>query len=261
MSRHVVGKLAAARALCATEALGPRWDAYFRGEYVALLSLGVRPPLLEGWERFLATPDKREDVERLIARALARPPSEMDTHPPLSERLAALGLDDPPPPSREARALRLLADSVQAERDAIGIVLLPTAPPLRSVGWDEIGMEVWLPAWRKQLAPLAATTGRWGLDDLPRVLGDPGAWSSLDQGISISSADARRRRIAALLGLWLTVWLADRGASIDVPPGGDAIARRAGHCFSPERRVRDLARGAIDGPTLVSEVQAFLVDA
>lgn len=261
----LAGRAAVGRSLLASEHLAPRWGAYFHGEYVGLLAHGARPPLLEGFERFLAQPDKREDVERAIARAEARASSDEDTHPSLEERLDALSLDaselgQGTLGARErGRALGLLADPSAAEGAAIELLMRPGHPPLREVAWDDVGESVWIEAWRKDLAPLQAALARMTPRKMAEVFEDPERLGGgLLRGISIVSPEARRRQLVGTLGLWLVLWLHDRGCAIEVPPGADAIARRGERAVRPERMVRELARGELDPDELVAALDALL---
>lgn len=240
---RVAGKDAAARALIGVERLAPRWGAYFHGEVLPLLDSGHRPPLLEGFRRFLAQPTLREDVRAAIARASDPAPRDTDTHPPLAERLAALEASriTRPPPS--SSALSLLDSVERAEKDALDVVLVPGHPPLTPVRWEAIG-ETWLALWRARLRtdPKIASTP---IADIPERIA---RWESLEvppRGVSLLSPAARRRRVADLLGARLAVALADLGFAIDAPPGGETRATRDGRSLEPEALVRRVAAGEV----------------
>ena len=108
VAARVAGSDATARALLATTRLGGRWGAYYHGEVVPLIASGFRPPLLEGFQRFLAQPTKRADVEDLMERVQSAEHRDGDTHPALSDRLAALGSNRVSRPHAASSALHLL---------------------------------------------------------------------------------------------------------------------------------------------------------
>ena len=240
---RVVGKDAAARALIGVERLAPRWGAYFQGEVVPLLNTGHRPPLLDGFRHFLAQPVLRPDVQEAIARATDHEPGESDTHPPLVERLASLesARVTRPPPS--ASALDLLDSVERAEKDALDVVLMPGHPPLTAVRWDAIG-DTWVAMWRARLRtePKIASAQIASIPDLIA------RWESLEapqQGISLLSPAAKRKRVCDLLGCRLAVALADLGFHVDAPPGAETRATKDGRSIEPEAIVRKLAAGEI----------------
>lgn len=240
---RVVSNDAAARALIGTERLAPRWSAYFHGEVIPLLNGGHRPPLLEGFRRFLAQPVLRADVAEAIARSKEHTPSESDTHPPLAERLASLDSTRVTRPPPSASALALLDSVERAERDALDVVLMPGHPPLKPITWDAVG-ETWLSMWRARLR----TEPRLEKAEIAAIPELIEKWESLEarqQGVSLLSPAAKRKRVAELLGCRLAVALADLGFHIEAPPGAETRAVREGHVLEPEALVRKLAAGEL----------------
>src|SRR5216684_3771859 len=95
------GAGAMAGALLKTYRLAPLWDVYFEAEVVPLLQRGIRVPLLEGFRRFLAEPDRRYEVTRRIHEALHRAPSPWDSHPSLEQRMENMGCGKTSPAALE----------------------------------------------------------------------------------------------------------------------------------------------------------------
>ena len=242
---RVVGPDAAARALIGVERLAPRWGAYFQGEVVPLLNAGHRPPLLDGFRRFLAQPVLRQDVQEAIARMTDHTPHEMDTHPPLSERLASLSSArvTRPPPSGSALAL---LDSVErAEKDALDVALMPGHPALKPITWDAVG-DIWVAMWRARLRT-EPRIEKAAIEAIPELAKK---WESLEppqRGISLLSPAAKRKQVHDLLGCRLAVGLADRGYRIEAPPGGETRAIKDDKSIEPEAIVRKLVAGEING--------------
>lgn len=240
---RVAGRDAAARALIGVERLAPRWGAYFHGEVIPLLNGGHRPPLLEGFRRFLAQPVLRADVEDAIARSSDHVPHENDTHPPLTERIAALesGRVTRPPPT--ASALALLDSVERAEQDALDVVLMPNHPPLKAIGWDGVG-DTWVAMWRARLRT-EPRIERAPISAIPDLVAK---WESLEgqqQGVSLLSPAATRKRVCDLLGCRLAVALHDAGFRIEAPPGAETRATKDGKSIEPEALVRKLAAGEL----------------
>jgi Zn-dependent protease with chaperone function len=243
LAGRVAGQDAAARALIGVDRLAPRWGAYFSGEVLPLLQGGRRPPLLDGFRRFLAQPVLREDVQRTIERLGERDDDADHTHPPLRERLASLDSTRVTRPPPTASALALLDSVDRAESDALDVVLMPGHPPLTAIGWDAAG-EAWLSMWRARMR----TEPRLEKADvlaLPRLLRDA-ANEPAQRGISLLSPAAKRKLFADLAGVRLAVALADLGFRIEAPPGGETRAIKDEHVLEPEALVRKLAAGTID---------------
>ena len=258
LAARVAGPRAVGRALAITERLAPRWDAYFRGEYLELLSRGIRPPLLEGFARFLASRRLREGVREAIARAEARPPAEHDTHPPLDERLASLGLGEAATEREGESALSLLSTTRRAEDAAIALLLRSGHPPLTEVSWEDVGERVWIPMWRHELSSHAALAPLGPLD-VPRVLDDAPRWAARLRGdLVLISPEAEKKRLVAQLGHWLCVWLHDRGAHIEVPPGEEAVATRNGVSERPAELVHALVARRMRAPEYRARIEALL---
>lgn len=98
-----------------------------------LADRGVRPVnLFEGYRGFLAAPERQDDVSEWL-RANPRAHSPYDTHPPASERVAALSRlpeTDHVPDDRPARMLLTDPDAIEAE--VTGVVL---RADLEAVDW------------------------------------------------------------------------------------------------------------------------------
>ncbi len=249
VSANVTGPEVTASALRKIEALSLVWDSYFALEVLPLLSKGRNPPLLEGFERYreageIAATPAFEALE--TAREQSKHSRDDDTHPPLEERLAALG--EPSAVSmRGANALALLDDVACEEERVLRLLLLKEKQAtMKPIAWTAIVDEVWLPAWREAVsAHKDALTRLAPVRRIPDVLE---RWEELAEatrrGPAILSPAAERRRVKGLLGTWLCVHLADRGFRIDAPPGLAVRAERESIVVEPFARVSALARDA-----------------
>jgi Zn-dependent protease with chaperone function len=248
VSAKVTGALVTASALRKTEALSLVWDTYFSSEVLPLLSRGRNPPLLEGFERYreateVPTTPAFEALQ--AARERARHTHAEDTHPPLEERLAALG--EPAAMSlRGPNALALLDDPREEEARVLRLLLLKERQSeMKPISWDAIVDEVWLPGWRDAISTHEKALERMApMRLIPAVLD---RWEELAEatrrGLAILSPAAERRRVTGLLGMWLCVSLANRGFRIEAPPGWAVRAEKESTVVEPFAVVTAMSKG------------------
>jgi Zn-dependent protease with chaperone function len=242
LAARIVGAGALGGALVALEQYCSSWEAYWHGVYVPVVNAGFRPPVVEGYRRFLAA----TSPPPLTPATPAVPPADHDTHPPLGVRLAALGVPLPVRKDGE-RSVHLLEDLDGAERRVLAPLLANATVMARlsPVSWDE---------WRRHLLPAIWTLAmgsRWEalrgveLSSLPSLLSDPHTWwERLHSGINVYSPEARRRQLQGWLGHWAALSLLDAGFAVASEPGAEALLERGGVRIEPFRWVRDLASGA-----------------
>lgn len=236
VSAEVAGAAAAASALRKIEVLSAAWQGYFRGEVLPVLNKARLPPLLDGFDRYwraAQTPGTPAFDALSAAMGANHLPGPADTHPPLAERVAALG-DPKTATDATELALDLLDDVPRVEERVMRDLLRDPKTALKPVSWDQISEEIWLPAWREAVKEHAAALGRLTASALPSALE---RWESLAQatrrGLAVLSPEAERRELSRLLGVWLTVHLADRGFRVDAQPGLAVVALRDGHRLEP----------------------------
>jgi Zn-dependent protease with chaperone function len=239
VSAKVAGAAAAASALRKIEVLSAAWQAYFRGEVLPVLNKSRLPPLLDGFDRYwraAQTPGTPAFDSLSAAMGANDLPGPADTHPPLAERIAALGDPQTASDATDATelALDLLDDVPRVEESVMRDLLRDPKTALKPVSWELISDEVWLPAWREAVKEHAVALGRLTASALPGALLQ---WEPLAQatrrGLAVLSPEAERRELSRLLGAWLTVRLADRGFRVDAQPGLAVVALRGGHRLEP----------------------------
>ncbi len=244
LAAKIAGTAVTASALRKTEIIGSAWETYFHSEVVPILARGRLPPLLEGWDaywRAAQTPDTPAfaAVEQILKAS--RSASDEDTHPPLHERIAALG--DPAPVSDDARSALALLDDVPEAESKVLYDLLVDGAKLTPIAWDRVVDEVWLPLWREATARAAQALAKTTARDVPRALA---RWEDLAlatrQGVSAASPEAERRRVARFVATWLTLKLADDGWTIDAAPGRAVSATRGGAKIEPFTLIADAKR-------------------
>ncbi len=252
VAARLAGPVPTASALRKIERLSLLWHAYFEGEVLPILSRGRNPPLLEGFELYRqAAAASGTPAARALAAATegASRPRFDDTHPPLDERLRALG--EPSPISLHAEsALSLLDDVAREEERVLQLLIVPEKrATMKPVAWSEVAAEVFLPMWREMAREHEEALRRHApLRSLPDALAD---WEPLAEatrrGPAILSPEAERRRVVSLASVWLLVSLADVGFTLGAPPGLAVSATRDGKALEPFERVQALAKREASG--------------
>jgi Zn-dependent protease with chaperone function len=185
LAARVAGALALGSGLRARHAAGLVFPMYLHADVDPVVTAGYLPPLAAGFSQVLERPEISRKLEEAVEQEYKEgKPDPYDTHPPLRERLAALGVTPSGPalPAGE-RALSLLDGLPTLERDLATawanrtVTEQPSAlnrgrvTSLTSLTWDEVGTRISLPAWRgfvKQfssrlaaLTPAALPTFDW----------------------------------------------------------------------------------------------------
>jgi hypothetical protein len=149
---------AAAAAHVRAQTRAAAYAEYWVGEVVPCLDAGFRPPILEGWRRFLQAPEVAEHLnERLTAQV---PDGPGDPLPAAAVRLA-LGGDDEADDAPFAPMVPLAAVEGAALRGADP----ESAHELVEIAWERVPQAVWLPSLRSAAAGVApALAGRSARD-------------------------------------------------------------------------------------------------
>jgi Zn-dependent protease with chaperone function len=149
--------------------LAPAYSTYMQREVLPILRSGFLPPIAEGFARFLDDPETREAFNKMVHEQATGDSSEFDTHPPLSERVAALerlpvakvtdvrdgALPLLPNPEKEARLLL----EHDAGADSIG--------QLNAIRWEDVGESIYARDWQLMASAHAQWFGALTLGTLP----------------------------------------------------------------------------------------------
>ena len=147
LAADIVGKDAFASGLRGTNSAGLAFAPYWQSTVAPVLSAGFAPPLAAGFEAFLSAPSVAGQLAHALKQqALHEKSNPYDTHPPLAERLAALGASRSNTPRVEGPpALAVLRDLPALEAALVKVLAKGKQPG--SLGWSEVGDKVWLPMW------------------------------------------------------------------------------------------------------------------
>jgi Zn-dependent protease with chaperone function len=247
LAARLAGAANLGSALIAFEQHDGLWGAYLEQVVRPTLDEGFRAPLLEGYQRFVSNIEV-ERHRQAFAEHLQAPGAADDTHPPLRERLAALGLPCDPAPPRLMSGPGLLAGSAAYEDRLVAAEL---AEPerfgeLRLLSWDDWGNAVLPLLWNRVVEPRRAALAGARITNLPALLADEGLSDRLRVGLNVYSAEARRRQRHAILAHWFALWLHERGLLVVSGPGATATLEREGVRVQPFEWVDRLADGRVD---------------
>ena len=150
--------------------LAPAYSTYMQHEVLPILRSGFLPPIAEGFERFIGNPETREAFDKMVHEQTTGDTSgEFDTHPPLSERVAALERL-PVAAVADVRdgALPLLAHTETEAR----LLLEHSAGPdsirqLNAIRWEDVGKSVYARDWQRIADAHAQWFGALTLGTLP----------------------------------------------------------------------------------------------
>ena len=237
MAARIAGGRSMESGLVAVEAAALLYDTYLNSEVGVVVGAGFRPPLAEGFSRFLEVAGVVATIDE-AARNVARPdPSHpYDSHPSLSARLSALR-DAPhqPAPDPDPPAIELLRDTSGLEGELLRWMTSPGLDGLQPIEWVDAPQKAWLPFWERQCR--AAREALRGVT--------PGSLPDQHWSPGTAPPGAEGMPWGALVGAALAVLLASRGWSIEGLPGDPVTATRDGTVIEPFTVVPRLAAGEL----------------
>ncbi len=231
LAAKVAGASALGRGLRATHAAALVFPAYMHHEVDPVVTAGYLPPLAAGFAGVLEVPTIAQGVEQALRKELEEgKPDPYDTHPPLRERLAALGVASSESAHRAGpRALSLLESVPDLESElatgwasryhpaegGTSLNLNPRVVSLTPVSWDEVGTRVSLPGWRRFVKQFAGLLAGVTPASLPAL-----DWAELGGKIARGGTGADAFAAAeGVVGVAVGLALVRAGYVIDSHPG------------------------------------------
>ena len=245
----MAGADAQAAALRRVTTAAVAFDAFMQVEVLPVLRAGFLPPIADGFRAFCESGGvaaRMADVLREAEAAVEFAP--FDTHPPLRERLAALGA--PPHDGELPRdlAVTLLDDPETVARSLLEFGAGPDAvAKLRSIAWAQVADAVIAPAWRSSLADHGRWLAQFTADRIPATTSElvaVGADLAGPREIAVASEE-RASRAGYLLGVGIACALLDRGWKAETGPGRDVQLVSGADAIDPFAVVRDLTAGSL----------------
>jgi Zn-dependent protease with chaperone function len=260
LAARVVGARPLVEGLKKIQGVAPAFATYWTTEVVPVLEAGFRPPIAEGFRRFLAAGGIATQVAQILERALRDPVAAdpSDTHPPLRERIRALeALPDGDPLGDDPMATTLLDDVPALERDLLArIVPDGRAATLTWVSWEDVARRVYVLRWRQLVRRHARHFQGPTFHMLPEratALVEALANTHEARWEDGGSAELRRRRGIEMLAVAMAEALTRAGWGVETQLGEPLILRRGSATFDPFAAVHDLTAGQIESSAWVRQ--------
>jgi Zn-dependent protease with chaperone function len=219
-------------------------NAYW-AELRQAVAAGYRPPIAEGFASFMAAGDVREAVEAQLEKELAHPDTQpFDSHPPLRDRLLAAGrLSVVREPQDDAPAISLIGDLTGVESELLE-KLTPNqnVASLKPARWEDIGNEVYVPAWKKYVeehAELLSGVTAGSLFARVQHLMEMGSGIRDPKGMLLTR-EQRAQRATDLLAAGFCLALITKGWELHAQPG-ELYLQCGTHRLYPFDVIRELA--------------------
>lgn len=244
LAARVAGARALASGLVRIHGAANAYEFYVNKEVLPVLERGARPPIAEGFARFLAAPDVKEALARDLEDESKRPRTDpYDTHPPLARRLAELGAGtDFTPQGEGTPAIALLTDLPAVELEFLAYAFgRSRVAPLTPVTWEEVPARIMVPSWREEVAGKAGLFTGWTAGTVPEHVKDLGRVGRAFVGGDAPPADARAAG-AQIVSIALALALIEQGWRAEAGPGTPVTLAKDGEFFPVFALVSALAR-------------------
>lgn len=250
LAARTIGSQALISGLRTIHGVAPAFNAYWTNECAPVLVAGYRPPLTEGFHRFVqAAPIAAVITRQLDEELRTGKVDPYDTHPPLKERIAAVahlpagdpGPDDPP-------ATTLLNEVATLENQLLAILVNPElVGKLQPIAWSDVSSRVYLPQWTALVQANAAALDGLTPETLSHHLP---ALKNLGKRLRTPAGetpdDDHAEGLAhAVIGAALAVLLVNQGGTADTTPGQIIQVKLGATALSPFEVLRSLAHGKL----------------
>ena len=252
LSARIYGCDAAVGGLKAVHGHAASFQRYWYNDVAPVLNAGRKPPIAEGFQRFVAAPLSAAAYSASLEEELKKREADpYQTHPCLLERIKALSsLPTLLQMQNDSPAVELLCN-VRALEAAILTHLAgeKNAADLKPIPWDTVGSDIYLPLWEKQVEKHAAVLQTLTVITLADAAADLPTFSEklVQRGDPLMRDDERKWAAVGLLGAALAVTLHRQGWSMLVMPGEEVQFERQGGTIpvQPFAVVRKLADGSM----------------
>jgi heat shock protein HtpX len=240
------GSEALIEGLCRINAASPAWIEFYFVEAMPVLEFGYRLPIAAGFTQYIATASNTAIAADHLNEVMKKTePDTLDSHPPLSLRIAAAKRFTATPRFSEAdssQAVTLLGETERLELDLCRQAWTKVAvDQLRVVPWERVLPEVYIPAWRDSLQRHSKALGTLSVGGLPLAVAHPGALADEipnPKGCILDGAQ-RKEEARKVLGRALAIALLDNGWEIEADTD-ELIARRNGDVLKPHEIVDNM---------------------
>jgi heat shock protein HtpX len=247
LSVRLVGKEPMQSALRRVNQVGPLYGYYLQHELLPMLNLGARPPIAQGFGMYLGSKAMQDVQVEFGEQAMQAKGNPYDTHPPLSQRIAAAEDVDAPGAARSegSLAITLLKDLAGLEAELLAFLVgKQDVKQLPAGSWQEVQG----PALARQWAVFAAGDG----SKLPPMR--VAEFGAQRESLPVHAAKVNGNipvdeRIAAgqwMLGALLANALHKGGFAVVTSPGEPILLVRGSVTLEPFALARQLAEGKLE---------------
>jgi Zn-dependent protease with chaperone function len=220
----VAGRQPLIEGLRAIHGAAQAWPTYWKTELAPALTGGAVPGIGDGFRRFIAVPMIDEQIQKNLEKEIREAKtSPYNSHPPLRDRIAAVQKLPTGSIPQNANAARSLLDHADALELRFLEKMNPDMKPgtLKCVSWDEMGMRVTIPAWKKFTSQygseLEGVTAESLPDQIPK-LRQIGSGIRDPKGMLLDP-EQRTQRAGNLFAAALGLALLDQGWTLHTSPG------------------------------------------
>ncbi|WP_170179018.1 M48 family metallopeptidase [Solirubrobacter pauli] len=221
------------------------FDAYWHNEVVPVLQVGRRPPVAEGFKRFMADEQVRESTDSFVADQLKAKSDPYDSHPSLAERIAAvegLPADDQ---GDSTPAIGLIRDPQALERRVMEGILGEDAAQFEPVDWDEVGVEVYGVRARASVEQFADFLDGVTIGTVPDAVDRIPATAYELVERDTDQQPYAEEALTSVLGDAVLVSLKEHGWELHAPPAEPVSAARGDTSLLPMHLVHALRDGKL----------------
>lgn len=250
LAARTVGAKPLADGLRAVHATGLAFNSYWRNTCAPVLQAGFRPPLMEGFHKFIQADHVADAINKHVDEQLKTgKTSPYDTHPPLKDRIAAVAKLPPGEiPAEDLPALALLENVPALESELLATIAGPqAAQKLKPVLWSEVGSQVYLSQWQQVTKANAAALKGITPESLPALAADPKQLGSRFVNLAGQRATPEHAPglASAVIGAALCVLLLKDDTKVDATPGSQITIARGEIVIEPFTILQSLANGKI----------------
>lgn len=253
LAAMVAGKEALTSGLRKVHGAGMAFTSFWRSELVPVLTAGYRPPIAEGFARFVQCSAVTSAVDKAVDAELRQPKtSPYDTHPPLALRIGAV--DDLPAratPADDTPAIALLADLPSLEHQLLIAIGGPeSAGKLTAAKWEDVGTAVYVPLWRRVVSDLRSYLAGLTPENLPEKA--PGL-----QARCSSLSSENMQRVTGAVGAALAVAAVQAGAVLECDVGAAIVVAAGEVKVEPFTVLERLAKGQLTAEDWTAQCAAL----
>ena len=253
LAAQAYGTQAIADGLKKVSGVGPAFWSFYGNHMEPVLSAGYRPPLVEGFRRFVEHQEIASLIDQTTEEELEKGETDpFDTHPSLRERIAALGDPTELSPSDDRPVLGLLNNLPEMEQALFSdVVGEHNGPALKPVNWEDVGETALVPLCRKIVrnnrTALRGITTQALPERAQRLMDlkhEP-LYATDEDNNGQTEEEASVSKGAQLAGMALTSCLTARGWVVEALPGDEVRLIQDETTIKPFSVVEGLVSGAM----------------